>query len=374
MKLKAAAGVVLTKVLPVIGGLVILVLVIAWLAGVMEEKIEPGPSDVVVRGVDLNLEQGVYQVREVFKDYTEQAVGTLKAASRTEISARVLAPINRIHATAGQVVQAGDVLVELDRRALETQLSQAQASLVAAEAALAQAESDYKRATQLYQKKVIGQGDMDQSTANVKVARANLNHAQQAVGEAEVMLSYTTIKTPKDGMIVDKLAEEGDMARQGEPLLILYDPTSLRLEVPVMENLAVKLKPGDELVVQIDALDNRQVNAVIDEIVPRAEAASRSFLVKVRLPRSEDLFEGMFGRLIIPVGTRRHLCLNTQAIETIGQLQFVDVVNPDETLERRFIKTGRYGDENHREVLSGLKAGERVLLKPSAVRKQSHDG
>ena len=374
MKLKAAAGVVLTKVLPVIGGLVILVLVIAWLAGVMEEKIEPGPSDVVVRGVDLNLEQGVYQVREVFKDYTEQAVGTLKAASRTEISARVLAPINRIHAAAGQIVHAGDVLVELDRRAVESQLSQAQASLVAAQAALAQAESDYKRATQLYQKKVIGQGDMDQSTANVKVARANLNHAQQAVGEAEVMLSYTTIKTPKDGMIVDKLAEEGDMARPGEPLLILYDPTSLRLEVPVMENLAVKLKPGDELVVQIDALDNRQVNAVIDEIVPRAEAASRSFLVKVRLPRSEDLFEGMFGRLIIPVGTRRHLCLNTQAIETIGQLQFVDVVNPDETLERRFIKTGRYGDENHREVLSGLKAGERVLLKPSAVRKQSHDG
>jgi len=368
MKFDVAAGVVLKKVLPVTGGLVVLVLVIAWLAGVMVEKIEPGRSEVAVRRVDPNLKQGVYEVREVFKDYTEEAVGTLKAASRTEISARVLAPINRIHAAAGQVVQAGDVLVELDRRALETQLSQVQASLVAAQAALAQAESDYKRATQLFQKKVIGQGDMDQSTANVKVARANLDHAQQAVGEAEVMLSYTTIKAPKDGMVVDKLAEEGDMARPGEPLLILYDPTSLRLEVPVMENLAVKLKPGDELVVQIDALGDRQVKAVIDEIVPQAEAASRSFLVKVKLPRSKDLFEGMFGRLIIPVGRRRHLCLNTEAIETIGQLQFVDVVNPDGTVERRFIKTGRYGDANHREVLSGLKAGERVLLKPSAVR------
>ncbi|GAG01546.1 unnamed protein product, partial [marine sediment metagenome] len=159
-----------------------------------------------------------------------------------------------------------------------------------------------------------------------------------------------------------------------EPLLILYDPTSLRLEVPVMENLAVNLKRGDELVVQIDALDNRQIKAVIDEIVPQAEAASRSFLVKVRLPLSEDLFEGMFGRLKIPVGKRRHLCLHTAAIQTIGQLQLVDVVGPDGTLERRFIKVGRYGDPDHREVLSGLKAGERVLVRSSMSPGPNHDG
>ena len=77
----------------------------------------------------------------------------------------------------------------------------------------------------------------------------------------------------------------------------------------------------------------------------------------------EGLFEGMSGRLIIPVEKRRHLCIHTGAIETIGQLQFVDVVGPDEKIERRLIKTGRYGDVNHREVLSGLNAGDRVLLK-----------
>jgi len=369
MKLKAVAGVLLKKVLPIIVGLAVLVLVIGWLAGVMGEKIEPGRSETAVRQIDPGQKHNLYQVREVFKQYAAEAVGTLKASSRTEISARVLAPIERINVRAGQMVTTGEVLIELDRRALETQLSQAQASLVASQAALQQAENDYRRDLQLLQKKVISQSEMDESTANVRVARANLQHAQQAVGEARVMLSYTTIKAPKDGMIVDKLAEPGNVARPGEPLLILYDPTSLRLEVPVMENLAVNLKRGDELIVQIDAIDNRQVKAVIDEIVPQAEAASRSFLVKVRLPRSEDLFEGMFGRLKIPVGTRRHLCLHTGAIETIGQLQFVEVVAPDGTLERRMIKTGRFGDANHREVLSGLKAGQRVLLKNAAAGK-----
>ena len=367
-RFKAVIGILLKRVLPVIVGLAFLILVIAWLAGVMVEKIEPGPGAAVVGRADPNQQQGVYEVREVFKDYTAEAVGTLRAASRTEISARVLASIDTIRVHAGQTVAAGDVLIELDRRTLETQLSRSQASLMAVRATQEEAEAEYKRSVALLRERAIGQAGIDRSTAKLRVSRAKLRQAEQAVSEAKVMLSYTTIKAPKDGMIVDRLAEQGDMAQPGEPLLVLYDPTSLRLEVPVMENLAVNLKPGDELLVQIDALNNRQIMAVIDEIVPQAEVVSRSFLVKVRLPRSEDLFEGMFGRLIVPVGRRRHLCLHTGAIQTIGQLQFVDVVVPDGIVERRFIKTGRYGDRIHREVLSGLKVGERVLLKSPEVQ------
>jgi len=371
-KWKPVLGVLLKRVVPVLAGLAVLIAVIAWLAGVMTEKIRPGESRADVRRIDPDRRADTYVVQEVFKDYTAEAVGTLKAASRTEVSARVMAPINKIRAGAGQTVAAGDVLVELDRRALETQLSQAKASLAAADAAVRQAENDYRRDANLIRSKVISQTDMDRSTANVQVSRANLEHAKQAAGEVAVLLSYTTIKAPKGGMVVDRLAEEGDMARPGEPLLILYDPTSLRLEVPVMENLAVKLRRGEEMTIQIDALNDRRIRAVIDEIVPQAEASSRSLLVKVRLPRSEDLFEGMFGRLIIPVDTRRHLCLHTGAIETIGQLQFVDVVEDDGTLQRRFIKTGRFGNADHREVLSGLRAGQRVLMKSSREGKANH--
>jgi membrane fusion protein (multidrug efflux system) len=134
----------------------------------------------------------------------------------------------------------------------------------------------------------------------------------------------------------------------------------------VMENLAVKLRVGDALNVKIDAL-GKTIQSTIDEIVPQAEAASRSFLVKVKLPPSPDLFEGMYGRLEIPAGRRRHLCLATAAIETVGQLQFVYVVDAGGTKpERRFIKTGRLGMPGRVEVLSGLKAGEWVLVKRPA--------
>jgi multidrug efflux pump subunit AcrA (membrane-fusion protein) len=116
----------------------------------------------------------------------------------------------------------------------------------------------------------------------------------------------------KSGRIVDRLAEPGDTARPGEPLLVLYDATSLRLEAPVLEQLAIKLRARQELKVYIDALQ-REVVSTVDEIVPQADAPSRSFLVKASVPRSEDLYEGMFGRLRIPSGERRHLCLATDA-------------------------------------------------------------
>ncbi len=123
---------------------------------------------------------------------------------------------------------------------------------------------------------------------------------------------------------------------------MIYDAESLRLETPVLEKLAVRLKVGDKLMVHVDALD-REVEAVVDQIVPQADAASRSFLVKATLPRTDNLYEGMFGRLLIPAGQRRHLCLATDAIQDIGQLQFVNIVRDDNTLERRMIRTGRLG-------------------------------
>ena len=211
--------------------------------------------------------------------------------------------------------------------------------------------------------RAISQQEYDQARRNLEVAQAEERRAQQAISEAAVLLSYTTIRAPKAGRIVDRLAEPGDTARPGEPLLVLYDASSLRLEAPVLEHLAVKLQPGQQLSVYVDALE-REITATIDEIVPQADAPSRSFLVKASLPKSDDLYEGMFGRLRIPAGTRRHLCLATDAVQHVGQLEFVEVVAADRSIERRYVKTGRVGIPGRIEVLSGLRAGEQVVLHP----------
>ncbi len=345
-------------VVPLLVGMIALVAIIAWLAGVFQTKIEPGETSLEIA---RHAGEPTDVVHEVTKDYVEEAVGTLKAASRTEVAARVLATIEAITVSAGDVVNEGDELVRLSSQEFDTRLRQAEENFEAAEATRLQAETDLRRAKELLAGKAIPKSQYDQAETNLKVAKAQESRAQQAVAEAEVFRSYATIKAPKAGKVVDKLAAMGDIASPGQPLVILYDATSLRLEAPVLEKLAVQLRVGDKLTVHVDALD-RDVEAIIDEIVPQADAPSRSFLVKATFPRADDLYEGMFGRLLIPAGQRRHLCLATDAIQEVGQLQFVSVVREDKTIERRLIKTGRLGIPGRVEVLSGVSAGETVML------------
>ena len=347
------------KAITSVVALAVLVGAIAFLSGWFDEKIAPAPT--APSGEERLTDQPTDVVHEVTKDYIEEAIGTLKAASRSVISAKVLATIDAINVTAGDQVQAGDVLVQLDDQELAAQLRQAEHQLDAATATRLEAEQDYARAAQLVASRVVTQAEFDGVVRRVDVAKAEESRAKQAVTGAQVLLSYTTIRAPKAGRIVDRLAEPGDTARPGEPLLVLYDATSLRLEAPVPEQLAVTLRVGQKLTVHVDSRD-RDYEATIDEIVPQADAPSRSLLVKASLPRTSDLYEGMFGRLEIPAGSRRHLCLAEAAIERIGQLDFVDVVRPDGAIERRYIKTGEVGMPGRIEVLSGLKAGERVVL------------
>jgi RND family efflux transporter MFP subunit len=346
------------RLIAIAGSLVALVLAIAWLSGMFEEKIEPNWSD---RGVRQLTTEPTDVVQEVQRAFTEEAVGTLKASSRTAVSSKLLAAIRTISVTAGDEVTAGQEIVRLDDQEFLTRLDQAKQALAATVARRSEAEKQYARLRELVNQNVVSRTEYDRVSRDLQVAQAEELQAQQAVSEAEVMLSYTTILAPKSGRIVDRLAEPGDMARPGEPLLVLYDATSLRLEAPVMEHRALELNPGDQLQVYVDALQ-KEFLATVDEIVPQADALSRSFLVKASLPRSDDLYEGLFGRLRIPAGNRRHLCLATDAVVKIGQLEFVDVVLPDKTIERRLIKSGQLGMPGHQEVLSGLEAGDQVIL------------
>ncbi len=344
---------------PLLVGIVVLIVVIAWLGGMFEHKVEPGIVARPVRHKPKGLAEDL--VHEVEKEYFHEVVGTLKAASRVVIASKVLATIEEITVRAGDRVEAGDLLVKLDDADLQARKRQAEQAVVAAEATYNEAKREFDRVKSLFEQSAVARSDYDRAQRSLTVAEADRRRAEEALKESMVMLSYTTIVAPKSGRLIDRLAEPGDLAQPGKPLLVLYDASSLRVEAPVPETLAMKLKVGEALRVRIDALDGEFESPIV-EIVPQADAPSRSFLVKVSLPKRDDLYEGMVARLFIPAGERRHLCLAADAIVRMGQLEFVDVIRDDETLERRLVKTGRFGTPDRLEVLSGLAAGERVVL------------
>ena len=149
------------------------------------------------------------------------------------------------------------------------------------------------------------------------------------------------------------------MASPGTPLLSLYNPATVRVEARVREGLAVGLSTRQALEVVVPSL-NRTLQGVIEEIVPAADPASRSFLVKVGIHYDADLKPGMFARLLVPGREESLILVPETAIGRVGQVEVVWVMEADGPL-RRFVKTGRQlGSEV--EVVSGLASGEQLLV------------
>jgi RND family efflux transporter MFP subunit len=356
------------KLIGILVTLGVLALVVAWLAGVFHETIPPGHTPPPERKLG---DRATVTVTARRTPVVVEALGSLRARVRTTVAPEIPGRIDAITVRSGDRVKAGDVLIRLAVEDQQRRVRQAEEAQQAATARLDEARRDFERTQRLFAEGATTQAAFDAAGARLATLEAETRRAAEAVAEAQVVLSYATIRAPRSGQIVDRLVQPGDVVQAGTPLLVMYDPGTLRLESPVPEQLAVRLKRGAQLPVRIDAL-GRRFEATIDEIVPQADVASRSFLVKAVLPTDPVLFEGMFGRLLIETDEREVLCLPRRAVQSIGQLDFVEVVTEREILERRFVKLGSPAlcPAEHVEVLSGIAAGTTVAL-PEAAAKQS---
>ena len=129
----------------------------------------------------------------------------------------------------------------------------------------------------------------------------------------------------------------------------------MRLEAFVREGLISRIRPGLEMPVEISAI-NRMVTGIVEEIVPSADPKTRSFLVKVGLPFVQDIYPGMFGRLLVEAGTKEAIFIPADAIIKVGQLEAV-MVKVKDSWEKYYVKTGKKSN-GMVEILSGLDGGE----------------
>jgi RND family efflux transporter MFP subunit len=343
-----------------IGGAGMLIGAVAWLSGGCADRIAPDDLTPPARAGAQGQEIAVVLEEDAL--IYEQASGTVLSARHATVSSKILARIDAIPVRAGDVIEAGTLVVRLDARDLAARASAAREVRAAARAALELSVSEHDRIQDLFASNIASRQQLDRTVAAHLVAVAALEGAEQALTDAEVAVSHAEIRAPVGGRVVDRLAEPGDTAAPGAPLLRIYDPGAMRLEAPVREGLAVHLAPEQSLEVHIEALDLMLVGE-IDEIVPAAEPGARTFLVKVRLPHSPRLFSGMFGRVRVPAGTAHRIVAPAGAIERIGQLEYAMVADGDGALSRRMVTTGPVVGGERVEILSGLRAGERVLVR-----------
>ncbi len=335
-----------------------LLLTVGWMAGLFSERMAPGLADSQPASI-----QDTRPATAITQPLLESVPATVRARETTDISSRILSRITKIAVRSGDRVRQGQLLVTLEQASLQSRAAQTAEQIKGVRARLAEASSNLNRTRDLHQRKLVANADLERAQANFDALSADLASAQQTQQEALAALSYTRIEAPIDGIVVDRFAEPGDTASPGTRLLSIYNPSTLRIEAPVREHLALALTQGQELEVTIPAL-NRKLKAVLEELIPSADTGSRTFLIKARIDGDKRLLPGMYGELKVPAGEEKLLLVDSDRIAHIGQLNLVWVAG-NNGIEQRFVRLGRRYPGDKTAVLSGLQEGD--LLLPPAI-------
>jgi len=306
-----------------------------------------------------------------------EAVGTVRASQTADIASQISGNILEVRVHEGDRVRAGQVLAVIDDSLARTAADQAVAAQAAAQQALSAAESQYalaestlERYRELYDKKEISAHQFDQvktaaesAGAQRDLATAELTRATAALAEARVSLGHARVEAPFAGLITQRQVDPGTFASVGLPLLTLEDTAHYRLEATANEDDMRAIRLGGHADVLIDSLGAAALSGVVTRIVPSADPASRSFLVKIDLPVDARLRSGLFGRARFSRGTRTALTIPQTAVVRRGQMQAVYVLDAGNVATLRYVTTGSVLGVQI-EVLSGLESGEKVAAAP----------
>lgn len=330
---------------------------------------------------------GVVTVQQADWPSVYETVGTVRARTTAIVAAKVMGYVREVKVSVGDRVQAGQLLIEIDSRDLETQVRQAEAArnearnaeqevaraIASAKANLELAEVTFRRMEDLFRKKSVSNQEYDEAAARVKVARAayeaalskqeqvraKAQQAEEAVKAAAIMLGYAKIHAPFAGTVIEKRVEPGNLTAPGAPLLVIEQAAGYRLEAPVEESKQALIRPASPVTVMLEALQ-RSVPARVSEVTPAMDPASRSFIVKIDLPAIPQLHSGMFARAVFPLGAKKQvIAIPSEAVAERGQLSSVMVVE-DGVARNRLVTVGERNGTMV-EILSGLTPGEKVV-------------
>jgi multidrug efflux pump subunit AcrA (membrane-fusion protein) len=339
-----------------------------------------------------------------------EAPGTVQPRSRISLSSQINGFVREMRIRVGDIVKKDQILATLDARDAESQKAAAQAAIDEAQAALSEARMAYQASVQMqaaakastelagqtfsrYQKLAESQSvspqELDEvrarrnaSTAElasreamvaaaedrIKQVEARTSQAKAQAGRADVMLSWTEIKAPSSGRIVERLTDPGTAIFPGTPFLVIesIDRPQVIADIPT-EHSAV-LRVGSSVRFR-DTETGAVSEGRITEIVPLSDPATHSIRFKVDLPNS-SMPSGQFVKVEVPLGTRDALLAPRTAIRQNGQLTGIFVVDGASKARFRLVKVAPY-DAERVEILSGIEPGEKII---SRLSDQITDG
>jgi membrane fusion protein (multidrug efflux system) len=275
-----------------------------------------------------------------------EALGTVKANESVEISSRIASLVERIAFEEGDLVEQGELLVELER-------SEILAGLALAEANLSESRSIYNRNKSLASTQAISVSNLEQLLAQVQIDEA-------LVEAARARLANTRIRAPFTGRVGLRRVSPGSLVNTSTVITTLDDISRVKLDFSVPETFLTVVKEGMAIAAHSIVYPDRDFSGFVDSVDTRLDPVSRAVQVRAIIDNSDNALKpGMFMTVDLQRDRGMSLVIPEQAIVPEGSAQYVFVVK-DATVEKREVKIARR-IPGFVVIGDGLAEGERVV-------------
>ena len=309
------------------------------------------PISVTLASVERSTDAKAIEVR-----------GTVQPTRHAFVSSRVMGPVVAVKVRAGDIVTAGQTLIEIQPEVSNGHLAQAGGALAQAEAALALAERNFQRYQALHAENAASELELDMARMQYEQALGAVEQANGAVRAATSVASESVVKAPFAARVVETMVEVGDLAAPGRQLVQVESREGQQIWLNIREADIQRLTIGDKIAVRLDARpDLGTVTGTVREIEPSADPATHSFTVKADLGQLQ-VPSGLSGRAAIAGDAGDRLLAPSAAVHHRGGLDLVVVRAADGTARTRAVTTGVDLDDGRIEILSGLDEGDQVAI------------
>ncbi|HEX7053357.1 MAG TPA: efflux RND transporter periplasmic adaptor subunit [Burkholderiales bacterium] len=300
---------------------------------------------------------------------TFEAVGRTEGSREVVVRARVAGILEKQLYSEGDSVKAGAVLFQIERAPFEIELAQARGALELEIARNQLAQAEYQRLKGLADRRAISQKEADQAASNARQAAAAVEVARARVRQAELNLSYTTVRAPIGGITGRAQQSIGSLVQPGNDSAVLTtitraDPLWVRFGLSESEYAAVRRNDANDIAVSLELADGKPYpgKARINFAGSTVDAQTGTVQMRAGVANPElQLLPGQFVRVRVTAGTRQAIVVPQKAVQQNESGRFVWVASPEGKAVQRPIKAGGWVGDDW-VVLEGLQPGERVIV------------
>ena len=310
------------------------------------------------------------------------ATGTIEPVTSVTVGTQVSGIVSKLFVDYNSVVKKGQVIAELDKTNLMSQLNTAKTQLATAQSQLNYQTANYKRYKTLFEKGLVAADDFDNAKLSYTQAKEQVVSAKEEVQRAQTNLGYATITSPIDGVVLSKSVEEGQTVAASfstpELFTIAQDLTNMQVVADVDEADIGDVKEGERVTFTVDAYPDDTFEGEVKQVRQEATTTNNvvTYEVVISAPNADlKLKPGLTANVTIYTAERKGvLSVPSKALrfipqkETVGKMKIVDAANAKNkvwTIEGNSIVAHKVNigmtDGTNTQIVSGIAEGTKVI-------------